>query len=298
MSDVHIYTLWQRPAALRNWEWRTVLAHLRRVLNRYMVEDDEGNWVENLPADMQPPHRLHYRISPDGSRVIFEALFDSNYLNIETVDRLAKYIRNALIEANASPPQIGVDEDGNPIYDTAQSYTIAQVQNAMRDMITVWQGEWADSREQASESVRTHPVGWSGVGCVIIAPQDISGIPRPEGYYTRLIDIGDYSLWSAEAEVETLRDLHQTLWAMAPTQTLGVLAVVDVFGESFREFAVRDATGMTPQVMLARRGRISNYLKSLGKDTVVLDAAGNEHEQWVGIVDALGHTPYQLWQAM
>ena len=300
MADSHIYVLIEQPSQLRDWEWKAVLRHLYRVWNRWMAQDEEtGQWVESLPTDIQPSHRLHYRCNPDKSRCIVEALFVEADLDIEDLTRLPAYIATALNAANQNPPAIGQDEDGNPIYDEARCYTAAQVRAGMCDHITLWPGEWGISGDMAREFLKGHPVGWSGIGAVILAPADITGIPKPDvGEYTHLIDLGDYSLWSAEADAETLLDLHNLLWEMVPVHALGVLAVVDEFGTSFYPSKVRNATEMSGDEALARRDRIANYLDGLGCDTTLLRAAMNEHQQVVGIVDALGHDMHDLWRAM
>jgi len=114
-----------------------------------------------------------------------------------------------------------------------------------------------------------------------------------------LIDVGDYALWQCDGQQSDLLALHNTLYAMAPASTFGLLAVVQTFGTLFFPSAVRTATGMTVQQALARRNRIADYLESLGyADTAALRAATNEHAQIFGIVTALGHTAEQLWAVM
>lgn len=115
-----------------------------------------------------------------------------------------------------------------------------------------------------------------------------------------LVDIDDtFSLWQVNGQQEDVLALHAAMWAMAPAQTLGLLAAVQEFGASFYPAAVRAATGMTVAEALVRRNRIASYLESLGHtDTVALRAATDEHAQMVGIVAALGYTEVQLWQAM
>jgi len=297
-DDWHGYICLTQPEALRNWEWRVVLTHLFHVLNRYAAWE-EGQWVETLPADIQPAHRLHWRRNPDWSKVIIEANFVEDDLDIEDLSRLPAYIAQALNEANESPPILSYDEDGNPVYDDAREYTASQVRTGMRGNVTLWTAEeWADSGDLAREFLRTHPVGWSGVGTVILALQDVSGIEKPEGYYTHLIDVGGYSLWSVEASAEDLLELHDLLWEMEPAGILGVLAVVDEFGASFYPAKVRNATGMSGDEALARRDRIAGYLDGQGYDTTLLRAATTEHAQMAGIVNALGFSMYDLWKAM
>lgn len=116
----------------------------------------------------------------------------------------------------------------------------------------------------------------------------------------RLIGVGqDYALYQVDATVEEMLDLHALLWAMTPAQTLGALAVVQVFGTSFYASAVRTATGMTLQQAAQRRDRIAAYLESLGyTNTAALRAAVDENAQMLGIVTALGYTAAQMWGAM
>lgn len=116
----------------------------------------------------------------------------------------------------------------------------------------------------------------------------------------RLVGIGpSYALYQVDATVEELLDIHVLLWAMTPAQTLGLLAVVQVFGTSFYPSAVRTATGMTLTQAVQRRDRIAAYLESLGyTNTAALRAATDEHQQMLGIVTALGYTAAQMWGAM
>lgn len=123
---------------------------------------------------------------------------------------------------------------------------------------------------------------------------DISGIVA---YH--LIDVGGYALWQCDAQQADLLQLHGAAWEMAPTGTLGLLAVVQTFGSAFYPAAVRTATGMSVAEALARRDRIATYLEGLGhENTGDLRAAMNEHDQMIGIVTALGYTEQQLWNAM
>ena len=117
------------------------------------------------------------------------------------------------------------------------------------------------------------------------------------GYKVR--DVGDYALWQVDGQQEDLLALHQYLWTMPPTDTLGLLAVVQSFGDAFYLDAVRAATGMTVTAALERRDRIAAYLESLGyTDTAELRAATNEDAQMVGIATALGFSESQMWAAM
>ena len=289
MTDWHGYSLFIMPPALRLWEWRAILLALRPI------------W-DTRPDDPQPARRMQVRWNADKTQVIVESVFDRDDLNIENAERLAKYICDAANEANEHPPQVGVDDDGNPVYDDARSYTVAQVQAAMRDMITLWavNGTWAQSGELARQHLRESSIPWTGIGCVVLTPQDVSGLQTnvAGAYYKRLVDMGDYRLWSVSAEVDTLRELHAELWAMTPAGTLGALAVVQEFGVSFWPDKVRTATGMTAAQALARRNRIANYLDGLGHDTTLLRTAVDEEAQLAGIATALGATMDLLWRAM
>ena len=136
---------------------------------------------------------------------------------------------------------------------------------------------------------------------LVLAPQDLSGIEKPEGgEYRKLVDIGPQaSLWIAKShESEALLDVHNQLWELSPAGTLGLLAAVKESGQSFYDKRVRIATDMSVADALARRNRIADYLDSLGKDTTALRQATTEHQQVAGIVDALGLTMSQLWGAM
>lgn len=140
---------------------------------------------------------------------------------------------------------------------------------------------------------------WAEALCVILAPQDVSGLQTEiVGEYRQLVDVGNYRLWTVNAPVDILKDLHTELWAMQPAKTLGLLAVVGMFGENFLPSAVRDAVDMTQQEALGRRDRIADYLDGLGCDTARLCAATDEHEQIEGIARALGYLMRQLWEAM
>ena len=151
MSEVHIYTLFRKPAALRMWEWRAILRALRPIWN-------------TKPSDAQPARRLQIRWSPDKEQVIVESVFDREDLNLENKERLATYICNAANEANENPPQIGVDDDGNPVYDTAREYTVQQAYNAMGNMITLWNinGTWAQSGASARAYLAANAADWGG----------------------------------------------------------------------------------------------------------------------------------------
>lgn len=135
---------------------------------------------------------------------------------------------------------------------------------------------------------------------VFIGSDPTAGSVDTTGLATyHLIDIGNYSLWQVDGQQEDLLSLHDQLWQMEPTESLGLLAVVNSFGSSFYDAAVRTATGMTVEQVLARRDRVASYLESLGyTDTDALRAATNEDTQIVGVVTALGYTETQLWNAM
>ena len=136
------------------------------------------------------------------------------------------------------------------------------------------------------------------VQAVFVAPQMTGIATRIDGSFYKLIDIGEYSLWQVNVPITNLLEIHAELWAMSPTQTLGALAVVATFGTSFGTTSVRTATGMTSAQALARRNRVADYLDSLGHDTTALRAATNENTQMKAIVEALGYTTTQMWEAM
>jgi len=133
---------------------------------------------------------------------------------------------------------------------------------------------------------------------VFVAPNpvsvDVAGIIP---YH--LLDIGAFSLWQCDGQQDDLLRIHNALWTRAPTGTLGLLAVVQTFGNAFYPSAVRTATGMSVQQALARRDRVASYLESQGfGNTAALRTATNEHDQMLGIVTALGYTAAQLWGKM
>lgn len=137
----------------------------------------------------------------------------------------------------------------------------------------------------------------SMIKTIFVAPNpvsiDVSGIAA---YH--LINVGPYALWQCDGQQDDLLRLHTALWAMAPAQTLGLLAVVQTFGTAFYPSAMRTATGMTTAEALNRRNRIATYLESLGFTTTALRAATTEHTQMLGIATALGATAAQLWGKM
>ena len=134
---------------------------------------------------------------------------------------------------------------------------------------------------------------------LFLAPQDVSGLEKPEGDWKKLTNVGAYAVWAGiGVETESALALHQTLWGMSPTQTLGALAVVQTRGTDFYDHRVQTAMGMTTAQALARRDRIANYLASRGKDVTLLRAATTEDAQIRGIANALGVTMDQLWSAL
>lgn len=153
--------------------------------------------------------------------------------------------------------------------------------------------------EQALAALGLSDTRASLIQTVFIAPQIVSLNTNIEGAAYKLIDIGAYSLWQVNSNQANLLALHNELWAMAPAQTLGLLAVVQVFGTSFYASAARTATGQTLAQAAARRDLIAAYLESVGKtNTAALRAAADEQAQIAGIVTALGYTLAQLWAAM
>lgn len=115
----------------------------------------------------------------------------------------------------------------------------------------------------------------------------------------KLIEIGEYAVFQVNGQAEDLLSAHDYLWTQEPAQTLGMLAVVNVFGASFYDAAVRSATGMTNLQAAARRDRLVTFLNSQGfANTATLAAATTEHQLIVGLVEALGYTITQLWGAM
>lgn len=114
-----------------------------------------------------------------------------------------------------------------------------------------------------------------------------------------IVDVGNYGLYQCDAQQDDLLTLHSLMWAETPTESLGLLAVVQTFGSEFYPAAVRTAAGMTVEQALARRDKIATYLEGLGyENTDELRAATDEDAQMVGIATALGYTETQLWAAM
>ena len=134
---------------------------------------------------------------------------------------------------------------------------------------------------------------------LFLAPQDVSGLEKPEGDWKKLANVGDYAIWAGVGvEAEAGIELHETLWEMSPTETLGALAVVQTRNETFYDARVKNATGMTDAQWLARRDKIVTYLNSLGKNTTQLAAATTEDRIVRGIAASLGVTIDQLWAAL
>lgn len=138
------------------------------------------------------------------------------------------------------------------------------------------------------------------INTVFLATRGVVGLQtRIDGPAYHMVDVGAYSLWNVHSNQANLLALHAELWAMAPVQTLGLLAVVQVFGTSFAVSAARTATGMTAAQALARRDRVAAYLESIGQtNTAALRAATTENTQMLAIVAALGYSTAQLWDAM
>lgn len=134
------------------------------------------------------------------------------------------------------------------------------------------------------------------IKAVILGP-DISGTTPWPVYH--LVSINNYVLYEVDSTIEDLLSIHAAMWKLVPIEALGLLAIVQEFGVSFYPAAVRSNTGMTIPEALARRDRIAAYLENQGHtDTATLRAATTEHAQMAGIVEALGHTMAQLWEAM
>ena len=139
----------------------------------------------------------------------------------------------------------------------------------------------------------------STLSTIVLARNPVSvAVPTAIVPY-HLLDIGDYSLWQCDGQQEDLLALHNQLYVLPPADTLGLLAVVSVFGTSFYDAAMRTATGMTVAQALERRNRIAVYLEGIGyPDTAALRAATTEGAQMVGIATAPGFSEAQLWNAM
>ncbi len=162
MSDKHIYCLWTRPPALAAWQWRPLMRRVIQKLNRYGADDPvTGEWTESLPANVQPPHRVHYRVDSDGSKIIIECLLDTDNVDI---DKAAKWLTTKL-NSIAEPVAVADDAELVPIARQAvkTTYTEAQVKTAMREKITVFgglQATWAESRDAANAYIAANAEDW------------------------------------------------------------------------------------------------------------------------------------------
>lgn len=107
------YVLLQKHPALTGAEWRAVLEALRQVLNH----TSQAPW---------PAWKLHYRLSLDQTQIIFEAAFNRDDLDIQNLNRLAKYISQAV-----------------------PRFTPAQIAAAMRDLWLLFGGLNATYEESA-----------------------------------------------------------------------------------------------------------------------------------------------------
>lgn len=160
MSDKHLYVLWSCPPALAAWQWRPLMRRVIQKLNRYGADDPvTGEWTESLPANVQPPHRVHYRVNSDRSEVIIECLLDTDNVDI---DKAAKWLTKKI---NAiEPPILSYDEDGNPVYPAdPRPYTEQQVANGLRNYVSVFgglQATWAESRDAANAYVAANAEDW------------------------------------------------------------------------------------------------------------------------------------------
>jgi hypothetical protein len=136
--------------------------------------------------------------------------------------------------------------------------------------------------------------------CVALASSETVQRADATGLVVRhLADVdATYSLWRVGGQIADLMRLHMALWSAEPLETLGVLAVVEVWGSTFGTEAVRISTGMTLAQAAARRDRIADYLQTIGRDTTQLRAATTEHTLVLGVGAALGYSAAQLWSAM
>lgn len=136
--------------------------------------------------------------------------------------------------------------------------------------------------------------------CVALASTEMVQRADVTGLVTQhLADIDAvYSLWQVDGQTEDLMRLHASLWSAEPLETLGVLAVVETWGEAFGAEVVRVSTGMTLVQAAARRDRIADYLQSAGRNVTQLRAATTEHALVLGIVAAPGYSAAQLWSVM
>ena len=73
----HGYLLLDKPPALTGAEWQTVATALAGILGR---RDESGD----------PSRRLQWRLSTDGSKVLFEAVLDTRDLDVQDLSRLCR----------------------------------------------------------------------------------------------------------------------------------------------------------------------------------------------------------------
>lgn len=135
--------------------------------------------------------------------------------------------------------------------------------------------------------------------CVALASAEAVQRTDATGLVVRhLADVDAASLWQVDGLVADLMRMHASLWSAEPLETLGALAVVEVWGSAFGAEVVRISTGMTLAQAAARRDRIADYLQSGGRDVTQLRAATTEHELVLGVAAALGYSAAQMWSAM
>ena len=153
------------------------------------------------------------------------------------------------------------------------------------------------TKQQALDALGLGDITEGQIRTLFIARNPQSGYGAIAPY--KLIDIGEYALWQCNGQQEDLLSVHGVLWGLPPIETLGLLAVVNSFGSTFYNSAVRTAMGMTIAQALARRDKIADFLEGQGySNTATLRVATTEHDQIAGIVMALGYTMAQLWNAM
>ena len=153
------------------------------------------------------------------------------------------------------------------------------------------------TKQQALDALGIGDITEGQIRTLFIARNPQSGYGAIAPY--KLIDIGEYALWQCNGQQEDLLSVHGVLWGLPPIETLGLLAVVNSFGSTFYNSAVRTAMGMTIAQALARRDKIADFLEGQGySNTATLRVATTEHDQIAGIVMALGYTMAQLWNAM
>lgn len=132
--------------------------------------------------------------------------------------------------------------------------------------------------------------------CVALASAE--AVQRTDATGLVVRHLAAYSLWQVNGLVADLMRMHASLWSAEPLETLGALAVVEVWGSAFGAEVVRISTGMTLAQAAARRDRIADYLQSIGRDVTQLRAATTEHELVLGVAAALGYSAAQMWSAM